>query len=174
MSQAEAYRYRPLAQALRQRRETLRPRWGAAAASEAREAARLRGAQTQYIRDNIGSMMQRAWSRSSWRDGWTGLPAAVLGSLPAWYLSRPGGKKSAAKKRSRSVDRYEGFDPNVSYGTYTGVVWRPGGAATWGRPPKRWSEPDQPWPTAASGGDSGRVSRGSKTHFNSKVSYVRE
>lgn len=82
----------------------------------------------------------------------------------------------STRKRSRSADPYEGFDPDVSYGTYAGVVWRPGGAVRWDRGPKGWDQPDMPWPTAAAAADAGggSVSGKGKSHFNSKVSYTRD
>jgi len=118
-----------------------------------------------------GGAYDQAVARSSWRDSLSGLPAAALGSAGPIYL----GAKAISRKRSRSAPDYSDFDSSKSYGTYSGVVWRPGGAASWARGPKGWDTPDQPWPTAASGGgDSAPAGKQGKSHFNSKVRYTRD
>jgi len=119
-----------------------------------------------------GGAYDQAAARSSvWQSARSGLPAAALGSVGPIYL----GAKAVSRKRSRSAPDSSQFDSSASYGTYSGVVWRPGGAARWDRGPKGWDTPDQPWPTAASGGGgSASAGKQGKSHFNSKVRYTRD
>lgn len=181
MSQADAWRVRS---ALIQRRNVNQ------AYRDGYRVTRNRfGQLTRVPMPDIGRMPEHTEGLGSlnlWRRGWQFAKDyvktdALLGATGyvrdrvREYSDRGAPRSGVVRKRSRSVDRYEGFDPDVSYGTYSGVVWRPGGAVRWDRGPKRWDDPDMPWPTSAAAADAGggSVSRKGKSHFNSKVSYTR-
>lgn len=167
-----AYRYRPAVEDLRRGRTSLRPAWENRDRVDSRAASRWRGAVRDWFREP-GGAIDRASRPVRWGDFASGGAAAALGSAVPIYM----GVKAISRKRSRSDpgSYAPGFDASASYGTYSDVAWRPGGAARWDRGPKRWDAPDQPWPTAASGGGggSGGVSGGSRSHFNAKVRYER-
>jgi len=97
--------------------------------------------------------------------------AKLVGKAATWFFDKNGYYPRGSLKRKR-VDSPE----LQASGTYSGVPWRPGGAARWDRGPKRWDAPDQPWPTVADGAASasGGVLRKGKSHFNSKVRYTRD
>lgn len=153
-------------------RTALRPAWENTQGVRNREASRWRSAVRDWYRAP-GGAIDRASRPLRWGDFSSGAAAAGLGSAAPIYM----GVKAVSRKRSRSdPGGYSpGFDASASFGSYSDVAWRPGGAARWDRGPKRWDTPDQPWPTAASGGDDrgGGAGGTRKSHFNSKVYYTR-
>lgn len=188
---ADPYRYRPLASELRAQRARLSPQWEGAAATEARAQGRLRSAGNEY----------RAWNARG-SSHWTGLPAALLGSVGpialGWQSAGKRGGKQPPSLPGAFTDYFDrhGYYPDTANtrwrkrsrdGTYDfgedvlpppsagGGGWAPGRGASGPRPPKRWVNPDQPWPTAATadGGGGGGVGKQGKSHFNSKVRYER-
>lgn len=198
---ADAYRYRPLASALRSQRARLNPQWEASARTETRAQDRLRSAGSQYLRDSLmrpGGAYDAAVARSSWRDSLSGLPAAVLGSAGPIALGwQSVGNKSGGKKPpslpGAFTDYFQrhGYYPDTSSttwrrrsrdGTYDAgedVLPAPPPAPARGsggpRPPKRWVNPDQPWPaTAANGGGSGSGGGRRRSHFGATSRIVYE
>lgn len=177
MSQADAWRTR---EALRFRRNVNQAY---------QDGYRIRpGPYGTWSRDPMPDISPQPWIRGAShfdtiRRGWqfakdfaaeevaTGVAARVRDGAYAFFDKHGFYPKSAVRQKRRREE------PGLTAsGTYSGVVWRPGGAARWDRGPKGWDTPDQPWPdTAATAGASGVPSAGgkAKSHFNSKVRYER-
>lgn len=184
---ADAYRYRPLASALRAQRARLNPQWEGAAATEARAQARLRSAANEF----------RAWNASS--GDWKSYIPPLFASVPSVGLAWPSGKRGGKQPPSLPGAFTDYFDRHGYYPDTSTTRWRkrgrdgtydvgedvlpspaasgggaaPGRGASGPRPPKRWVNPDQPWPHAtAANGDgsgSGRARRGGKIRGSVRI-----
>lgn len=171
---ADAYRNRPLAQTLRSQRARLNPQWGNWARAEAREAQRLRSAQNEYLNrpvDTAGDYRgNSALERYTEKSFWPYMGGAGSGTLWAIGQSRKrvGDPAIGWRKRSRDGTYDAGED------VLPAPPSAPGRGSGGPRPPKRWVNPDQPWPaTAASGGGSGSGGGTRRSHFGgtSRIVY---
>lgn len=174
---ADPYRYRPLAQALRAQRGRLNPQWENWGRAEAREAQRLRSAQSDYVNrpvDTAGDYRDTSLlGRVTEGAYWPYMGGAGAGTLWAIGQSRKrvGDPSVGWRKRSRDGTYDAGEDVLPTPAAGGGAA--PGRGASGPRPPKRWVNPDQPWPhaTAANGGGpgSGRARRGGKIRGSARI-----
>jgi len=166
MSQAQAWRYRPLVSELRQQRARQHMNWEDAARVDTAASNRVRRNDLQYIRDSF----VRYRARNPWyRDRAFGT-SAKAGALLSWPIVAPQvwninksdvARSGGAAKSEFSPGTYDARD--VPFG---------GSAGSRARGPKNWDQPDQPWPTANDSTAGGGAGGGKhKTHFNSKVRY---
>jgi len=147
MSQAEAWRYRPLAQQLRTQRGALRRRWSLSQQNDARTAPRV-GPTRRGGTDGLSRFIDRWGGR-----GYLGLNALGGNFAFSNYQSdvrRSGGLAPPRDDWRRGQPAYSGgsYDPGSTPFRTFDV-----GAA---RPPKPQGGWDPtPWPTAAGGGGGG-------------------
>jgi len=163
MSQADAWRYRPLANQLQRQRERLRMNWEDAARVDTAASNRVRNNGREYIRQALSTYRARnPWYRER---GFSDVVKA--GALAAWPIVAPqvwnlDESDVARSGRPATAGAY-------SSGTYdaAAVPWR----GEWPRQPKGWDVPDQPWPDEGGGQGSGGGATGKSIYSN--VRYER-
>jgi len=157
MSQRDAWRWRPVALELRQRRNNLRRNWEDAAGLERDESNRVRNAFAQYrsrdpwYRDRTFRNVVKAGLGWAW-------PTAAF---QTWSIDKSDVARSGGAPTSEySPGTYDARD--VPFGGSTGRR---------ARDPKDWVIPDQPWPDA--GGGQGTGGGGTGKSIYSNVRYER-
>lgn len=182
MSQADAWRYRPLASELRNARYNLRPQWDSFLRNEGREQTRVRDAYTEWAsrmeresRARYANRLERERNRSSrartdedgrgW-DPYGAIRGGLTFALPQAVWQTWGLDKSDVARSGRPTV------PEYSAGTYDARDVPFGGSSgRRARDPKNWNHGDQPWPIDGAGEGAG--GGGGNKHFNSTVRYER-